>query len=35
MGTVDSKTDKFMAEVRAREVTGVFSIENALVVDSD
>jgi hyperosmotically inducible periplasmic protein len=35
MGTVDSKTDKFMAEVRAREVTGVFSIENALVVEGD
>ena len=35
MGSVDSKADKFMAEVRAREVTGVFSIENALVVDND
>jgi len=35
MGSVDSKADKFMAEVRAREVSGVFSIENALVVDGD
>ena len=35
MGSVDSKADKFMAEVRAREVSGVFAIENALVVDGD
>lgn len=35
VGSVDSKADKFMAEVRAREVSGVFGIENALVVDSD
>ncbi len=35
MGVVDSPADKTMAEIRAREVTGVFSIENELVVDSD
>jgi hypothetical protein len=35
LGSVDSKADRFMAEVRAREVSGVFSIENALVVDGD
>lgn len=35
LGSVDSKADKFMAEVRAREVTGVFGIENALVVEGD
>ena len=35
MGVVDSPIDKTMAEIRAREVTGVFSIENQLVVDSD
>jgi osmotically-inducible protein OsmY len=35
MGVVDSKADKHLAELRAREVSGVFSIENKLVVDSD
>ena len=35
VGTVDSKADRMMAEVRAREVSGVFAIENALVVDGD
>jgi hyperosmotically inducible protein len=31
-GVVDNEGDKQIAEVRAREVTGVFSVENALVV---
>lgn len=35
MGVVDSQADKVMAEVRAREVTGAFSVENELVVDSE
>ena len=35
MGAVGSDMDKRIAEIRAREVTGVFAVENALVVDSD
>lgn len=35
MGIVDSEMDRRMAEIRAREVTGVFQVENQLVVDSD
>ena len=35
MGVVDSQMDKQMAEFRAREVSGVFSVENELVVDSE
>jgi hyperosmotically inducible periplasmic protein len=35
MGVVDSQADKVIAEVRARDVTGVFSVENELVVDSE
>jgi len=35
MGVVDSDGDKRMAEFRAREVSGVFSVENELVVDSE
>jgi hypothetical protein len=35
MGIVDSEVDRRMAEIRAREITGVFSVENELVVDSD
>jgi len=35
MGVVDSEMDRRMAEIRAREVTGVFSVENELVVDSE
>jgi hyperosmotically inducible protein len=35
MGVVDSEMDRRMAEIRAREVSGVFSVENALVVESD
>jgi osmotically-inducible protein OsmY len=31
-GVVDSTTDKQIAETRAREVTGVFSVENHLLV---
>jgi hyperosmotically inducible periplasmic protein len=31
-GIVDNEGDKQIAEVRAREVTGVFSVENALIV---
>lgn len=34
-GTVDSEMDKRMAELRAREVGGVFSVDNQLVVDND
>jgi len=35
MGVVDSQMDKQMAEFRAREVSGAFSIENELVVDAE
>jgi BON domain len=35
MGVVDSEMDKRMAEIRAREVSGVFSIDNELAVDSE
>ena len=35
MGVVDSQMDKQMAEFRAREVSGAFSVENELVVDSE
>jgi len=31
-GVVDNEGDRQIAEVRAREVTGVFSVENELVV---
>ena len=34
MGVVDSEMDRRMAEIRAREVSGVFSVKNELVVDS-
>ena len=30
LGVVDNATDRQLAEVRAREVTGVFSVENDL-----
>ncbi len=33
MGVVDNEMDKRMAEIRAREVSGTFSVENELVVD--
>jgi hyperosmotically inducible periplasmic protein len=32
LGVVDNTTDRQLAEVRAREVTGVFEVENGLVV---
>jgi hypothetical protein len=35
MGVVSSDVDKRMAEIRAREIFGVFSVENELVVESD
>jgi hyperosmotically inducible protein len=35
LGVVDNATDRQLAEVRAREVTGVFDLENGLVVRSD
>src|SRR5262245_55586401 len=33
LGVVDNEADKTLAGVRAREVTGVFGVENNLVVD--
>lgn len=35
MGVVDSEFDKRMAEIRAREIPGAFSVENQLEIDSD
>jgi hypothetical protein len=35
MGFVGSEMDRRIAEMRAREVSGVFSVENQLVVDGD
>ena len=35
MGVVDSEMDRRMAEIRAREVSGAFSVENELIVDSE
>jgi len=35
MGVVDNAMDKQMAEFRAREVSGAFSVENELIVDSE
>ena len=32
LGVVDNATDRQLAELRAREVTGVFSVENDLDV---
>jgi osmotically-inducible protein OsmY len=34
LGIVDNATDRQIAEVRAREVTGVFEMENGLRVAS-
>jgi hypothetical protein len=34
LGVFDSERDKSLAGVRAREVTGVFGVENDLVVDN-
>ena len=33
LGIVDNEADKTLAGVRAREVTGVFGVENDLIVD--
>jgi hyperosmotically inducible periplasmic protein len=33
LGVVDSEADKTLAGLRAREITGVFDVENSLVVD--
>ena len=35
MGVVDSEMDKRLAEIRARDVSGVFAVENELVVDGE
>ena len=35
MGAVGTDMDKRLAEIRAREVSGVFAVDNQLVVDSD
>jgi len=35
MGVVGSEMDKRLAEIRAREVNGVFGVENELEVDAD
>ena len=32
LGVVDNSTDRQLAEVRAREVTGVFEVENSLTI---
>jgi osmotically-inducible protein OsmY len=32
LGAVDSAADRQLAEVRAREVSGVFEVENSLTV---
>jgi osmotically-inducible protein OsmY len=34
LGVVDNATDRQLVELRAREVTGVFEVENSLVVSS-
>ena len=34
MGVVGSEMDKRLAEIRARDVNGVFAVENELVVDA-
>jgi hyperosmotically inducible periplasmic protein len=35
LGVVDNEADKMLAGVRAREITGVFAVENELVVNAD
>ena len=35
MGFVGNEMDRRLAEIRAREVSGVFSVENELVVDGE
>jgi osmotically-inducible protein OsmY len=34
MGVVDSESDKTRAEIKARQVTGTFGVENNLMVDN-
>ena len=35
MGFVGSEMDRRMAEIRAREVSGVFAVDNQIVVDGE
>jgi hyperosmotically inducible periplasmic protein len=35
VGIVDNEADKTVAGIRAREISGVFGVENELIVDSD
>jgi hypothetical protein len=35
LGVVDNATDRQLVELRAREVTGVFGVENSLVVSRE
>ena len=35
MGFVGNEMDRRLAEIRAREVSGVFAVENELVVDGE
>jgi hyperosmotically inducible periplasmic protein len=35
LGVVDTATDRQLVELRAREVTGVFGVENSLIVSPD
>ena len=35
LGVVDTESDKTLAAVRAREVTGIFGVENDLVVEKN
>jgi osmotically-inducible protein OsmY len=35
VGAVDNKSDRMLAEVRAREISGVFEVRNELEVISD
>jgi limonene-1,2-epoxide hydrolase len=35
LGVVDTAADRQIAEVRAREVTGVFEVENGLIASRD
>jgi osmotically-inducible protein OsmY len=34
VGSVDNDSDKLIAEMRAREVTGVFKVDNLLTVST-
>ena len=35
LGAVNSAADRQLAEVRAREVSGVFEVENSLIVERE